>query len=337
MPKVKKEYECCRCGYTTNRKADMDKHLNRLLKVCSALSNDIELTEEIKDIILSRCRYQIPITPAVPTEIIDKEKGRNVIFNNYGVLNNHVVQMETTEKLNSTLLYNGQTQQDYESTLETCFEQNIKRLEDRSFRSAYVMDKINLLDCFNKATMAGGDVAKFSFFHDKKTDKIKMYRCGKWETYIPEIGLLVLIGLMKSYFFNDYEMYLIRNLHDPASKVNRFILREHLEIYYQFLGFFNEKPAIGNQCDNDVLGFQIKENRDDWLNETYSKVYQEIVEKIKTTEKNSIRTRLLRIIVSNTNQNIIELNNTLMDILKIDPDYRQKMVDNFKLITTSNK
>jgi len=301
------------------------------------MENEIELTEDIKKIILERCRYVIP---EGQIKLNDNERSReerngNVIFNNYGVLNNQVVQMETTEKLNSALSYNGQTQHDYELLLETCFGPNVKRLEDRTMRAAYVMDRLNLLECFNKATSASGDVTKFSFLYEKKIDKIKIFRDGQWEQYLPDMGLLILIKLMKSYFFNDYEIYLIRNLHDPTSMVrNRFLLKEHLEIYYQFLGCFDEKPHIGNMSDSEVLGFQPKEGREDWLDETYSKSYQDIYSKIRSTEKNNLRSRLLKIIVSNTNQNILDLNNIIMDILKMDEEYRTKLAQNFKLVCT---
>lgn len=58
--KSKPPYECTRCGYSTQQKRDMRKHLQDLKKICPALENDIELTDEIRKKILENRIYKIP-------------------------------------------------------------------------------------------------------------------------------------------------------------------------------------------------------------------------------------------------------------------------------------
>jgi hypothetical protein len=57
---AKKPYTCPRCDYKTNDKRNMRRHLYKLKKKCQATKNNIELTEEIKQITLTDRIYRIP-------------------------------------------------------------------------------------------------------------------------------------------------------------------------------------------------------------------------------------------------------------------------------------
>jgi hypothetical protein len=69
MPK-KIKYGCIRCGYETNSKAHMYKHLFLKLSPCPQTLNIIELTDEIKQHIIDNRIYIIPekITPKIIEE-----------------------------------------------------------------------------------------------------------------------------------------------------------------------------------------------------------------------------------------------------------------------------
>ena len=61
------------------------------------------------------------------------------------------------------------------------------------------------------------------------------------------------------------------------------------------------------------------------------KLYEEQRERLKSTEANAIRTRLLKILKGNTIQNIGELNYAVLDILKVDEFYRKQFFDKFEI------
>ena len=53
-------YTCIRCGYFSKQRGDMLKHLYVKKKICQSLKNDIDLTDEIKNKILTDRFYTIP-------------------------------------------------------------------------------------------------------------------------------------------------------------------------------------------------------------------------------------------------------------------------------------
>ena len=60
MPRhIKIPYECICCGYETFRKQDMIKHFYKLIKPCPKLKNNIDLTDEIKEFIITNRVFSI--------------------------------------------------------------------------------------------------------------------------------------------------------------------------------------------------------------------------------------------------------------------------------------
>ena len=53
-------YTCIRCGYKVKHKSCMIKHFYSRQKICPAIANEIELTNELKEYILNNRIYKIP-------------------------------------------------------------------------------------------------------------------------------------------------------------------------------------------------------------------------------------------------------------------------------------
>ena len=331
MPRKIVVYECYRCGYTTKRKDCIRKHLFTLAKICRPHEHDIELTAEIKDTIMSKMKYRPVDNTQLQISTQKRETMCHQTINNYQVLQNIVVGMDPQEKTEYILDYTGEESIDYEKFLEIFFAGKLLRLGDLSFTSAYVMDESNLLDCVNKSTQIVGDISKFCIYYDKKINKIKINLGGQWESFIEDQGVVEIIKFIKSYFFNDYEVYLIKNLHDPTSKVNRPLLKEHLEIYYRFIAMFDLKPYIYDLNDEDILGHRLSDSTNIKLKLMYERVYNDKNNAVKTSDKDKIKNKLLKIIKGNTVQNIEELNKIIIDILKIDDTNRINLFQKYQL------
>jgi hypothetical protein len=69
-------YECPRCKYSTDRKDHMVRHLNRT-KICPSVKGDIELTNEVKEIVLLKRIYH-------PPKVVEQP----VTYNHYNHCNN---------------------------------------------------------------------------------------------------------------------------------------------------------------------------------------------------------------------------------------------------------
>jgi len=113
MPIKSQDYECCRCGYSTRKKTSMYRHLYESKRGCQGKVADIELTTEIKDIILRNRRYEIKVTT---------DRGGGIPSIN---LNNYVMGLDPVDKLNFTLQHTGKNQIDFEDSLENYLESEL--------------------------------------------------------------------------------------------------------------------------------------------------------------------------------------------------------------------
>ena len=80
------QYTCCRCGYLSSSKKLMRRHLYERKVVCPT-KFDIELTDEIKEHILTYRiyhvpRHDVPVVPVVPVRRIVTNINRTVTNNN---------------------------------------------------------------------------------------------------------------------------------------------------------------------------------------------------------------------------------------------------------------
>ena len=144
-------YLCPRCGYETNRKHNMQRHFS--IKVpCINPKSKISLTDEIKAEVLANRQYLDPDEMALTVKKASNSINisNNNTINNYYQLKNFVVQMEPEPKLTSVVEYLGENLTCYESSLEECFKKSLGRLNDTSFKTAYILNETSLLDCFNK-------------------------------------------------------------------------------------------------------------------------------------------------------------------------------------------
>jgi hypothetical protein len=301
----------------------MNKHFYLNKKVCQTRLNNIDLTEDIKQHIILNRRYIVPKR---------EENVLNKTVNNYNTLNNFVVQMDAQSKINKLLNYNNAKQIDFEEGIEKRFQNRIKRLEDRKYKAAFTMDLSSLFNVINMATKVESDnLENFNVFFDRKLGRLGIYRDGEWESFIEEIGLRELVSIIKSYYLDTYELYLIRNLHHEDSLMNRVVLLQHLEIYYQFIGTFELSPAILGTEDCDLLGHQLMEGNEHYLEETYMTLYKDQIKGTKKAEKSCIKKQLSKIVKDNTTHNIDQLNKVILEILKIDGQFRETLLNEFSL------
>ena len=325
MPNEKPDYQCIRCGYNCKRKDYMYKHLFEKTKPCQGCLNDIELTDEIRHCIIKNRRY-----------IIKKQLTKNIInqtINNYNTLNNFINQMDPIAKLDKLLSYQNIDQIDFEEHLDNRLVNRIKRLEDKSYRAPYVLNLENLLELINLVTKVDAEKLKqFSVLFDKKIGRLKIYRDKGWETFIEEFGIKEIVSLIKSYYLDTYELYLIRNLHADCSNIsNRQTLNEHIEIYYKFIYIFDLMPTIFGLEDNEILGHSLVETNPHYLEEKYMKLYYSQKNKVKQIERDRIKKRLSKIVKENTAHNIEELNQVILEILKIDEDFRKELFETYQI------
>ena len=320
------KYICPRCNYSTIQKSDIRTHLYRK-NICSD-TNGLELTDDIREKVIINHVYRPTITSVSCGENMSVDKLINQTINNNYQINNYVSQLNLEDKLVGYLDYHGKHLMDIEEHLESHFDLKSKRLEDPRYRATYGMERQDFLELVNGATKVDSDrLDHFNVIYDQKIKQLKMYR-GKWETTLLERGVCDLVSLIKSYFLNNYEIYLIRRIHDSKRHFSdRNDCRRHLEEYYQFLVAFDLLPDISTMDDDEVLGRNLIEGRNDYLQDHHLEKYYEIKGQTKPSDCQKMRRQVIEIVKQNTVHNIQEVNKCMISLLKIDQDFQTKCLD----------
>jgi hypothetical protein len=276
----------------------------------------MELTDEIREIVLKDRKYHPP-------------KRITKIVNNYNTLNKIVLGMDISEKMDHYLQYSQQKMLDFEDKLENHFEYRVERLEQNKYRGGCFLtenDFVKLVDDVTKISQE--NLEKFNVFYKKTVKRFQLYRGTSWESYIEEDGARELVSLIKSYYLDTYEAYLIRHLHcDDIETLDRGKLKEHLAIYYRFISAFELRPFIVDQEDRDILGHRLVENTSHYLAETYLKQYIDEKDALKRNEKVRIQKKVINVIKENTVHGIGQLNQVLFQILKVDDKFREQLIN----------
>jgi hypothetical protein len=239
--------------------------------------------------------------------------------------------MEISDKMNYLLEYQNKRLLDVEDKLEQHFETRINRLENDKYQGGYFLSEDGIFDLINNFTKVDREhLERFNVFYYKAVKRFKLFRGTSWEEFLEDTGAKELVTLIKSYFLNNYEQYLIKHLHgEDVRCLNRVELKQHLEIYYRFIATFELVPYICDLEDQDVLGHRLLEDNSNFLAKTYIQVYSDEKKKIKPLEKARTKRKIIDIISGNTIGNVSELNQILCDLLKVNQEFKQQIIDSF--------
>jgi len=332
MPNPSNLYVCPRCLYSCTKRWMMKRHLLESIRPCPGKTGII-LNPEIIDHVLDNHVYvpkpEEPVAPQnnhAPSGPVCPRLSQT--FNNYNTINAVVSNMESLEKVKMITDHQGIRQIDFEDRLEQDFQYRLERLEQDGFKGGYCLNHEGLLKLVDGATkMEDNDLNQFNILFDKTLNRVKILSCGKWDSYLEEIGIKEVIRLLKSYFLDSYELYLIKNLHGTDSKKNRFAMRDHLDVYYKFISTFDLDAVVCSQSDEVILGYNVKENNEYYLAEHYGKIYRDLKRDTKISEKNKIKRTITNIIKENTTHNLNKLNKIMLDLLKTDEEFLSQLVE----------
>ena len=78
------------------------------------------------------------------------------------------------------------------------------------------------------------------------------------------------------------------------------------------------------------------EDNERYLADTNMSVYYEQKKEVKLSEKTRIKRKIINIIKGNTAHNLIELNRTILEILRVDNTFRDELFHSRQLTTTES-
>lgn len=155
----------------------------------------------------------------------------------------------------------------------------------------------------------------FNIIYDHESNKIKIYQDGEWTEYIVQIGLPLIMNVIKDYFIDSYEKYLIYNIEKTTSYHKKQCYREHLHDCYMFLCCFDIKPSSHNMSDAELLDSNF--GRDSY------EIAERCIKEYKAVEAKVTKSEINRINKNNTRKTIKDINKRVMELIKVDESFQQ--------------
>jgi hypothetical protein len=320
------KYTCVRCGYIAKQKSHMRKHFYDLKKICPAEENDIELTDEIKEYILTNRKYRIPKEKKEvnPQTIINK----TIITNNN--MHNYISSLDTLEKFDKYAKFKEIEVVAIEFDVNDKYMNKIKRLEGDRYKFGMHLKENDILEIVDNISKVSDNFEDFNVLYDADMNKVKLYS-RSWSPLLVDAGVKKLIEIIQDSYLYAYEMYLLKKIHD-GKIINEFERNKYkvsLEEYYKFMNIFDIQPYCVDKTDDDV----INNGSDDYtIQDKVYKLYNEM--KISKSESNKLKKTVTDIIKNNSKYNIKELNKKVISLININKEFNDdiyKKIENEKI------
>ncbi len=309
-------YTCIRCNYVTKYKSHMINHFNRK-KPCPTIKHDIELTNEIKDKILTGRVYHIPKVDKQPTLI------QNINYNN--TMNNYINKLDTIDKLTKLMEYNDKEILYLEDDMENNFKIRVDNMRKNNFKYGYNIDENRLFDIIDEISrIKRGDLTHMNIVYNEKLKELNLYKSGCWESLILERGIKEVIEILKDIFLDHYEKYLFKQIYvSEKNLLNKQKYKEDVERHYKFLCCFDLYPYIKDKDDMEILGEDDGDFGKYEIEEKWMGIYNNIAQNIKRYDINKMKKNITDILKNNTQHNLKDLNKTILDLLNVDESFKQ--------------
>ena len=323
---LKPDYECPRCGYKSRQKKHMRQHLSTLTKDCPEVRQNITLTEDIKEHVLANRRY-VPPTPQNPLVNIVNN------INTHNTIANYVNKIDVKENLTKYLDFKDLELQTFETKLEDKYAAKVRRLERNGYKRGFVLEAKDLMNLIDEISSIQRDDATFedmNVIFNNKYQKLQIYSDGIWDEYLVDNGLTRIIEIVKAYYLDTYEIYLIRRIKDG------YTTTEHLKSYYKFIACFRTKPVIKGLADNKILYNPNDPAYDQEpafhdiaahsLADRFYPMYQQINDDLRRVEIADMKRKVVEIIKRNSTRNIDEFNKKIVDLIRMDDGFKSSLL-----------
>ena len=307
----KDPYECPRCGYCTNVKQNIHKHLYTKKKICQGIKDSIDLTDDIKESVLKNRKYHVPVVIQQPPQTTNIYQH----ITNYHQINNVIGKMDVLDKLTKYISHRGEALLDFDDHVSQTYQGTVEKLDMDAYKD-FSMNPKTFLEIIDTLTTCES-IEKLNVLYDEESQRIKIVEFGSWKSKMLESGVDEILLKIQSGYLDYYEEYLLRKCQN-ANTYTMQLIKERLEDYYKFLVCFDIDP-----CVKDIKYLE------DPKTEVIVDIYRRLKNELRKTDETKIRREVTRIIRRNCKANIIELNKKIMDLIQVDESFKKHVLDQF--------
>jgi hypothetical protein len=318
MIEEKWNYTCPRCSYETHRKDTMEKHLNRR-RLCPGGQSNIEITEEIKQIILKERIYHIPKASKHVSNVV------NYNYNNVMTLmNTSLTPIEMVKSFNKYNKINVIGVDDY---FEDKFCEISSSLENPDFCLELKID--DLLSVIEEITSSKKLVEELNILYDSKLDQINLKEDSEWKPSIVNLGLKIILSKLQDYYLDYYECSVITKIVNSNNELSKQQNRELLDEYYRFIAAFDLPPFVKGRKDEYIVRSILDENATS-VSDQFMSRYNSVKGKLKLTDRRSIQKGVLDILKRNSAMSINSIKSRISDMFCNDKLFQEFMKETIK-------
>lgn len=335
MPRPTKPYTCCRCGYYTQDLANMKQHFYRRKKPCSPVEAEIELTEEIKQKVLTCRTFKQPKCEDNELELKSAQViNQAQVINNFNTLNSFVNNIDPLTKLKEYLAYKKVDMLPLDRDVDILYETKRLRLENNTFvHEHHNEDILQIIDRISKVKES--DLSDFNIMYDKDMNKFIIYESGDWQELLAATGVQSVIKTIKDYFWDTYECFIIRNI-ESGGTTNCAWMMELLEKHYRFLACVDVEPYIVDKPNNKILYTcdadeywsdpEFTDTNAHSIQDRYMPKFHYFQKQLSKKEKDDAKKAVIDIIKRNTRKCIMNLNKVIISIMDADEQFKKSII-----------
>ena len=306
------DYACPRCNYQTRFKNDMRRHLYKNKRSCPAHLNKIELTDMVKSEIMQNRVYEVAMN-------------QNSTIN----LNNIILDMDTKDKLETSLTWDNKHVVNFGDQVEQTHEQKIKKLDDRSYRYGFKLDHNNLYDIVDQSVQikSKSDLPKFNILYISELNKIAVYHDDEWATFLFDSGINQIVNIIRNYYLESYEKYILYKIFVDKN-IGAFecnIFKNQLNDYFKFLVPFSIYPSCKDEKNVDIVS-NFKHDNVFYLSDFCMMRYNEQKDELKKADLAKTRKMVGDIVKRNSGTNVKILNKHVIDLAVNDSNFKTKLL-----------
>ena len=297
-------YTCPRCGYNTKDKSNMKSHFYKKKNVCPGIKNaNLILTDTIKEYVLKNRIY-------VQNSISQVQSSQFLInfINNLGIQSKHKY-LEDHIVVPRDLL--------------TSIEEKYK-IENAQYERGDGLDltKDELIASVSKAVKAENQ-QDLNVFHDGTMMWIKTHKTLDEVDVV--IGVKEIIKTIYDSYWHKYECYLASRHYNTRNEREKSYFRELLELYYNFLVCL-ELPPYSKTAENSYLIESLGSDDGFDISRSYYKIYETTLKNVKRSDMSKTQKEVKQIIISQCKSNKKELNKAILNLVKKDQIYKNKLL-----------